>query len=373
MFYVFRLYLYSMKTINENQFFVWEENDLTAPMMKSETSGITAPKNTINETKNVSVKNGCEDTGKRKEWKRNCPKCGKELYYSSLDSFLFCKKRNSICIECRGKNHKEYYKNWREYNKIKKWIRACPKCGKEKIYFHRGKYNRDTKINRLCRNCWKIRGKLYNGPFEYKCPECGKKTEYAGKGSLDRAVKGKRLCNSCKFLGERSVWYNTHETHPCFGRKLCEETKLKISKGNKGKKRTEEQNKRNGDVRRGIPLKPETKRILREKVIERCKFFNGKWHPSYNKKACEVIEELNKNGNYNFQHALNGGEYQFCGYFVDGYDENRNVVIEIDEDHHYDNNGNLKPKDIERQKEIIENLKCKFLRYKISSKLLYEI
>jgi hypothetical protein len=48
----------------------------------------------------------------------------------------------------------------------------------------------------------------------------------------------------------------------------------------------------------------------------------------------------------------------------DAYDKENNIVLEIDERHHYDSNGNLKDKDARRQLEIEEFLKCKFIRIK---------
>jgi very-short-patch-repair endonuclease len=53
------------------------------------------------------------------------------------------------------------------------------------------------------------------------------------------------------------------------------------------------------------------------------------------------------------------------GYWVDGYDKEKNVVIEIDEKQHFDINGNLLEKDIRRQKEIEKYLDCKFIRLRI--------
>jgi very-short-patch-repair endonuclease len=53
---------------------------------------------------------------------------------------------------------------------------------------------------------------------------------------------------------------------------------------------------------------------------------------------------------------------QILGYWLDGYDKEKNVVIEADEIHHFDIDGNLREKDIIRQKEIEAQLKCKFLR-----------
>jgi len=87
--------------------------------------------------------------------------------------------------------------------------------------------------------------------------------------------------------------------------------------------------------------------------------------PNYNPLACKLIDKYGKEHNYNFQHAENGGEFHIMVYWVDGYDKERNTVIEIDELFHFDKNGNLKEKDIQRQKEITDFLGCKFIRLKI--------
>ena len=103
-------------------------------------------------------------------------------------------------------------------------------------------------------------------------------------------------------------------------------------------------------------------RIAAIKNIEnRC----GQISPAYNPSACKLINKYGNN--YNFQHAENGGEYRIkeLGYWVDGYDKDKNVVIEVDESFHFDCNGDLKEKDVQRQKEIEEHLNCEFIRVKI--------
>jgi hypothetical protein len=83
--------------------------------------------------------------------------------------------------------------------------------------------------------------------------------------------------------------------------------------------------------------------------------------PNFNPIACDVIEKYGKQNGYNFQHALNGGEFYIkeLGYWVDGYDKEKNVIIEYQEKHH------LTPKYIEKDKkrkeEIIKTLKSKFI------------
>jgi hypothetical protein len=98
------------------------------------------------------------------------------------------------------------------------------------------------------------------------------------------------------------------------------------------------------------------------------KFFpkNKPFQPNFSPKGCEYFDKLEKEHNIKIQHALNGGEYHIeeLGYFLDGYDKQNNIVYEYDEVHHFNKDGKLKEKDIKRQKEIEEFLKCKFIRIK---------
>jgi hypothetical protein len=95
---------------------------------------------------------------------------------------------------------------------------------------------------------------------------------------------------------------------------------------------------------------------------------NGIMFPNFNINACKLIYEYGIKNGYNFKTALSGSEYHIkeLGYWVDGYDEEQNVVIEFDENHHFDKNGNLSKKDMIRQIEICSLLKCKFIRLKLN-------
>jgi len=92
----------------------------------------------------------------------------------------------------------------------------------------------------------------------------------------------------------------------------------------------------------------------------------GQITPNYNSKACKLIDMYGKKYGYNFQHAENGGEFFIneLGYWVDGYDLKNNIVIEVDEKHHFDYDGNLSEKDLQRQNEIANFLRCDFIRLK---------
>lgn len=91
--------------------------------------------------------------------------------------------------------------------------------------------------------------------------------------------------------------------------------------------------------------------------------------PNYNPAACTIIDNYSKQYGYNFQHAMNGGEFYIkeLGYWVDAYDKDKNVVVEVDEPLHYDIDGNLLERDVRRQQEIMDFLKCEFIRIKVDN------
>ncbi len=82
------------------------------------------------------------------------------------------------------------------------------------------------------------------------------------------------------------------------------------------------------------------------------------------------MDLLNNVYGWNLQHAENGNEYHIkeLGYWLDGYDKEKNIVVEYDEPKHkyYD-----KQKDIKRQQNIIQFLKCEFWRYNEKEDKLY--
>lgn len=115
----------------------------------------------------------------------------------------------------------------------------------------------------------------------------------------------------------------------------------------------------------GKPHTEETKKKMRLSALEYLNQLKGQVVPRYNKQSISIIENYGKTHGYNFMHAENGGEYfvKELGYFLDGYDPIKNVVIEIDERRHF-TNGVLSDKDVERQKQIENLLGCTFIRIK---------
>lgn len=84
----------------------------------------------------------------------------------------------------------------------------------------------------------------------------------------------------------------------------------------------------------------------------------GQLVPSYNSQACRYFETINKwaveRGYPPGQHATNGGEFYVkeLGYFLDYFNPGLKLIMEWDEPSHYDKSGNLRVKDIQRQREI---------------------
>lgn len=110
---------------------------------------------------------------------------------------------------------------------------------------------------------------------------------------------------------------------------------------------------------------PEQRIKIRNSVISNIESKRGLCKPNYNKESIKWIDEYGHKNGYNFQHAENGGEYKIkdLGYYLDAYDVDKNVVLEIDEYHHF-KGGKLKERDVERMLEIKKHLNCKFIRVK---------
>jgi hypothetical protein len=94
--------------------------------------------------------------------------------------------------------------------------------------------------------------------------------------------------------------------------------------------------------------------------IDRYGEFIFKYVPKYNPLSICVFDEIAEQLNINIQHALNGGEKQFYKYFVDGFIQGYNIVLEWDEPKHF--YKKQKEIDIKRQTYIENNFECKFIR-----------
>jgi len=213
-----------------------------------------------------------------------------------------------------------------------KFERNCPKCNTELIYSSKQKMNRANELNSLCRGCiGKIRSekmKTYtHNNTSKECPSCGSIIYFTNKYKYERSVKNNSLCRACS---------KKDKLNPNFG---------------------------NTAVNFGIPHSNETLKKMRTKRIEqvRERFFNGgQMYPNYNPSSIPIIEQkANELGITDLQHAENGCEFFISelGYWVDGYSKEKNIVIEYYEAFH----SKQIEKDLKRQTEITNFLKCKFI------------
>ena len=156
------------------------------------------------------------------------------------------------------------------------------------------------------------------------------------------------ICHDCFVYSKENRLKHSGENNPMFGKKHSEETKEKIGKAQKGKSKSKE-----------------TKRKMRTsalKRIERNLREGYQLTPFWNPVACDLIEQYGSTNGFNFQTAKTGGEHYIkeIGYFLDGYDSEKNVAIEIYEPFHFKNQEKI-DHDIQRQKEIQDYLHCDFI------------
>jgi len=180
--------------------------------------------------------------------------------------------------------------------------------------------------------------------------------------------------------------YKNGYINPMYGKHHSKETKKKISDSEKGKIISKETREKIGLNNVGFKDKKHSEKSKKKmSKIRRELFKNGYINPMKGKK--QTIEHARKlrearvkyrNGNNILCFSLGKNEkrildelelsieskiirqYPICGYFLDGYCKDLNISFEVDEiGHKYH-----KEKDKIRQKEIMKELNCDFIRIK---------
>lgn len=242
-------------------------------------------------------------TGKRndskKKWKRNCPKCNREVFHTQKKNRNRAEMLGKVCLSCAnsGENNPNYGVITSEITKER--IR-------QNMPDRRGNLNPAKKSD--------VREKI-------RKTKLGKTWEQIYGEDVAQRM---RLERSTRYSGEGNPMYGVQ----LFGRTHTEETKQK----------------------------------QRQSAITRIIENGGQCIPNFNPTACQIIDDYGKEHGYSFQHAMNGGEFHIkeLGYFVDGYDEEKNVVIEYYEPKH----KRTKKRDAKRKNEIVEHLGCEFIELK---------
>lgn len=116
--------------------------------------------------------------------------------------------------------------------------------------------------------------------------------------------------------------------------------------------------------------RPDVKEKQRKARLNQIKEMGGDLQVGRNEK--KILDELEKILNYTILR-----NFQIIGYKPDGYIKELNLIVEIDEKHHFNKNSNYCEKDVIRQNLIEKELNCKFLRIRddgnISHPILIEI
>lgn len=242
-------------------------------------------------------------------------------------------------------------------------IRKCPSCDIEIIYSSIYKKKRADEQNSVCRKCSNSSRK------GDKHPMFGKQSPFKGKKHTDHS-KDLISKNHADVSGEKNPMFNKGGMS---GKNHSDDTKLKISKGNKNKNVTIETcekisqsllkyYKDNVSPTKGLKHNNEAKikmRLSAIKRIEKDKFNGVQFYPSYNKKSISILEKYADDNNLNIQHAEKNGEFYIkeLGYWLDAYDIDQNIVIEYNEKYH----KYIKEKDNNRRELIIQHLNCQFI------------
>ncbi len=121
-------------------------------------------------------------------------------------------------------------------------------------------------------------------------------------------------------------------------------TREKMSKAKKGK------------IRKQSQEEIKNRRILFYNKMQQRLNMGLQIIPNWNPKACDYFENFDKQNNTRGQHARNGGEFYIkeLGYWVDYINHDLKLIMEYDEQKHFDTNGDLRKKDLIRQQEIQE-------------------
>jgi hypothetical protein len=245
------------------------------------------------------------------------------------------------------------------------WKRECPKCGKEMYYKHKRGLNSAIKLNTKCQHCCQSGSvkDTSNGNWIRNCPSCNKELSYKDKRSYLKYEEKKSLCNSC--TQKRDI---KNGTRICWnkGKKMDDKYRESVRNGWK-KSRQHRIGEHHPFFGKDGPMKGKSmpsgsleKRI--ETMKKRDKFWFGH-SVNFNKEACRFFDLLNEDKNINGIHALNGGERCFSGFFLDYYISDMNIAVEYDEKKHF-KGGELKKEDKIRQMILERDHGIKFIRIK---------
>ena len=276
--------------------------------------------------------------------------------------------------------------------------RVCNFCHKEfsLSYFpksHTGRMGHTSKCIYCTRESDKQRRINRTETWTRKCPVCENNIIHIDKYSYEKGIKYNKSCTFCsrQKTGENNKNnIRTQEFKDNLSKKMINHPSIKGNK-KRGEKIRDKNIGRNVLSWHRGSLSIERKCLIcnKEFLVQPARLNNhhfcsrgclteyyhnsGIWKPRFNPKACHLIDIYGEEHGYEFQHALNGGEFRIkeLGYWVDGYDKIQNIVVEYYEKHHT-NKTNILLDNIRKEK-IINHLKCKFVIIYYNNKIeVYE-
>jgi hypothetical protein len=348
---------------------------------------------------------------------KKCIFCNIEFESYECDHKLFCSRKcwnesrkKRVVKECEfcniefeslKSNNAKFCSRKCQHNsmKVNRELKKCKFCGMEfESYGHFGKVfcskdcsnksKQNKKIIKKCDFCNIKFESLTSKNQKFCSPKCyhdftvGKPNGQKGKIiSKETKEKIKKTLTGYKHTEEskqKMSRASKGEKNGFWGKHHTIESGKKMSESRKGEKNSnyhkifseETRNKMSinakkqglGQLNLGKNHSKESKRKMRLSAIKRIENTKGQINPNYNIEACKFFDELNKKFNLIGLHAEHVGEVYISklGYWVDYYEPFLNLVIEWNEERHYKNNK-LKEREINRQEEIQDLLKCEFI------------
>lgn len=184
--------------------------------------------------------------------------------------------------------------------------------------------------------------------------ETREKISKANKGQFVSREARKKISKGLKGI-KRSNKTKEKIRQANFGKIYSRKLKEKLSRSHMGQTSTKKG--KTFEEFYGGDRANQIKRKLRKIRIKQIKKNYGVAWPNYNPEACEWFRKFDKKYNTKGRYAVyGGGEYYIeeLGYWVDYINFNKKLIIEYDETHHFDKEGNLKRRDVQRQQEIQE-------------------
>lgn len=186
----------------------------------------------------------------------------------------------------------------------------------------------------------------------------------ASKGKSKSRIHRKNISRGRKNMKMILGYINSPDTRDKMrvshkNKKLSKKHKINIGLGNKGKVRSEK-TKENMKGHTGIYIRSEKcKKNMRIAAIKYIKNNSKFVSPRLGRYEKQILDELQNILGFSIKR-----QFYINGYFLDGYCQELNLAIEVDEEHHYQDNV-LSKKDVDKQNNIINLLNCNFIRIEV--------